>query len=96
MITLLPAFYHPPAPTSAASVGPGAQVLPWTPGLAVFSDTMDTDQERERGLDLGRRWAEHVVSGSFDDLSQILPPDSSDQFIAGFREGVLEVWHGGE
>ncbi|MET4450114.1 hypothetical protein ABIB10_000183 [Bradyrhizobium sp. RT3b] len=35
-----------------------------------------------------------MVSGSFDDLSQILPPDVSDQFVGGFREGVLHVWRG--
>jgi len=53
-------------------------------------------------LELGRRWAEHasahelttMVSGSFDDLSQILPADTSDHFVGGFREGVLRVWRG--
>jgi hypothetical protein len=63
---------------------------------------MDAEEDRQRGLDLGRRWAEHasahelatMVSGSFDDLSQILPADVSDNFVSGFREGVLHVWHG--
>jgi hypothetical protein len=64
--------------------------------------TMDAEAERQRGLELGRRWAEHasahelttMVSGSFDDLSQILPADTSDHFVGGFREGVLRVWRG--
>jgi hypothetical protein len=34
------------------------------------------------------------VSGSFDDLSQILPADVSDDFVGGFREGVMRVWRG--
>jgi len=63
---------------------------------------MDAAADRQRGLELGRRWAEHasahelaiMVSGSFDDLSEILPPDVSDQFVSGFREGVLHVWRG--
>jgi hypothetical protein len=63
---------------------------------------MDAEEDRQRGLELGRRWAEHasahelatMVSGSFDDLSQILPPDVSDHFVGGFREGVLRVWRG--
>ncbi|MBR0746877.1 hypothetical protein JQ582_23380 [Bradyrhizobium japonicum] len=63
---------------------------------------MDATADRQRGLELGRRWAEHasahelaiMVSGSFDDLSEILPPDVSDQFVGGFREGVLHVWRG--
>jgi hypothetical protein len=63
---------------------------------------MDAAADRHRGLELGRRWAEHasahelaiMVSGSFDDLSEILPPDVSDQFVGGFREGVLHVWRG--
>ncbi|MET4036117.1 hypothetical protein ABIB94_004803 [Bradyrhizobium sp. JR7.2] len=63
---------------------------------------MDAAADRQRGLELGRRWAEHasahelaiMVSGSFDDLSEILPPDVSDQFVGGFREGVLHVWRG--
>jgi hypothetical protein len=63
---------------------------------------MDATADRQRGLELGRRWAEHasahelatMVSGSFDELSQILPPDVSDQFVGGFREGVLHVWRG--
>ena len=61
---------------------------------------MDAETERQRGVELGRRWAEHasahelatMVSGSFDDLSQILPSDTSDHFVGGFREGVLRVW----
>jgi hypothetical protein len=63
---------------------------------------MDATADRQRGLESGRRWAEHasahelaiMVSGSFDDLSQILPADVSDQFVGGFREGVLRVWRG--
>jgi len=63
---------------------------------------MDAEAERQRGLELGRRWAEHasahelatMVSGSFDDLSQMLPTDLSDHFVGGFREGVLHVWRG--
>ncbi|MET4240739.1 hypothetical protein ABIB07_003966 [Bradyrhizobium sp. RT10b] len=35
-----------------------------------------------------------MVSGSFDDLNEILPADVTDQFVAGFREGVLHVWRG--
>jgi hypothetical protein len=35
-----------------------------------------------------------MVSGSFDDLSQILRPDVSDDFVSGFRERVLHVWRG--
>ena len=63
---------------------------------------VDAEADRQRGLELGRRWAEHasvheltiMVSGSFDDLSEFLPADVSDQFIGGFREGVLQVWRG--
>jgi len=63
---------------------------------------MDAAADRQRGLELGSQWAEHasahelaiMVSGSFDDLSEILPPDVSDQFVGGFREGVLHVWRG--
>ena len=44
-----------------------------------IAKTMDAEEDRQRGLELGRRWAEHasahelatMVSGSFDDLSQI-------------------------
>src|SRR4051812_36053976 len=54
---------------------------------------MEATADRQRGLELGRRWAEHaskhelatMVSGSFDDLSQILPPDMSDQFVGRWR-----------
>jgi len=63
---------------------------------------MKADEERQRGLDLGRRWAGQasahelatMVSGSFDDLAKVLPPDVSDQFVGGFREGLLHVWRG--
>ena len=63
---------------------------------------MAAEAERQRGLELGRRWAEHasahelatMVSGSFDDLSQMLPADLSDHFAGGFREGLLHVWRG--
>lgn len=63
---------------------------------------MVAGQERQRGLDDGRRWAEHapahelvvMVRGSFDDLAQLLPPDVSDEYVGGFREGVLHVWRG--
>jgi hypothetical protein len=60
------------------------------------------DAERERGLEAGRRWAERasshelasMVSGTFDDISRILPPEVSDHFIGGFREALLHVWRG--
>ncbi|KYH01825.1 hypothetical protein [Bradyrhizobium sp. DOA1] len=63
---------------------------------------MDADHDRQRGLELGRRWAEHasahelatMVAGSFDELALILPADASDHFIGGFRQGVLHVWRG--
>jgi hypothetical protein len=63
---------------------------------------MDAERERERGLDAGRRWAEHAssyefatfVSGSFDNISRILPLDVSDHFVGGFREALLHVWRG--
>jgi len=63
---------------------------------------MDTEHERQRGLDLGRRWAERtsshnvatVASASFDDVAALLPPDVSDQFMGGFCEAVLRVWRG--
>ncbi|KGT79642.1 hypothetical protein MA20_12445 [Bradyrhizobium japonicum] len=63
---------------------------------------MGVDRERQRGLDAGRRWAKvataheiaTVVSGSFDDVCRIMPPDVSDHFVGGFREGVLHVWRG--
>ncbi|MCS3897380.1 hypothetical protein CT676_39065 [Bradyrhizobium sp. MOS001] len=63
---------------------------------------MNADDERQRGMELGRRWAEHasahelatMVSGSFEDLAQILAPDASDQFVGGFRDGGLHVWRG--
>jgi hypothetical protein len=63
---------------------------------------MNAEQDRQRGLELGRRWAEHasahelttMVSGSFDDLSEIQPADVSDHFVGGFCEGVLHVWRG--
>ena len=64
---------------------------------------METECERQRGLDAGRRWAERaapvklaaMANGSFDDFNEMLPPDMSDQFIGGFREAVLHVWRGG-
>ncbi|MBR1124529.1 hypothetical protein JQ628_23595 [Bradyrhizobium lablabi] len=60
------------------------------------------DAERERGLEAGRRWAEHasphdlaaLARGSFDEISRILPRDVSDHFVGGFREAVLHVWRG--
>jgi hypothetical protein len=60
------------------------------------------EQERQRGLEVGRRWAERasahelasIASASFDDLNEILPPDVSDHFVGGFREAVLHVWRG--
>ncbi|MBR1122483.1 hypothetical protein JQ628_13230 [Bradyrhizobium lablabi] len=60
------------------------------------------DAERKRGLEVGRRWAEHasshelatLVSGSFDDITRILPRDVSDHFIGGFREALLHFWRG--
>jgi hypothetical protein len=55
---------------------------------------MDAEAERQRGLELGRRWAEHasahelatMVSGSFDDLSQMLPADVSDHSSTAFAK----------
>ena len=32
-----------------------------------------------------------LVSGSFDDISRILPPDASDHFVGGFREALLHI-----
>ena len=63
---------------------------------------MAVDHERQRGLEAGRRWAERasahelasIATASFDDLSEILPPDVSDHFVGGFREAVLHVWRG--
>jgi hypothetical protein len=60
------------------------------------------EYERQRGLEVGRRWAERasahevasVATASFDDLNEILPPDLSDHFVGGFREAVLHVWRG--
>ena len=70
--------------------------------LSVGLWIVDAEQERQRGLELGRRWAAHVsahelatmVAGSFDDLSNILPPEVSDHFVGGFRDAVLHVWRG--
>jgi hypothetical protein len=63
---------------------------------------MDSKHERQRGLEIGRRWAERtcshnlatVATASFDDVAALLPPDASDQFIGGFCEAVLRVWRG--
>jgi hypothetical protein len=63
---------------------------------------MDTEHERQRGLEVGRRWAERasshelasIATASFDDLSEILPPHVSDHFVGGFREAVLRLWRG--
>ncbi len=63
---------------------------------------MEAEHERQRGQAAGRRWAQSVgpdklaamANGSFDDFSQMLPPDTSDQFVGGFREAVLHVWRG--
>jgi hypothetical protein len=63
---------------------------------------MDAEQERQRGLEAGRRWAERasadelasMANGSFDDLNDLLPPNVSDHFVGGFREAVLHVWRG--
>jgi len=58
---------------------------------------MDAKQERQRGLEAGRRWAERASSdqlASFDDVAALLPPDVSDKFIGGFCEAVLHVWRG--
>jgi len=60
------------------------------------------EQERQRGLEVGRRWAERagahelasLATASFDDLNEILPPGMSDHFVGGFREAVLHVWRG--
>jgi hypothetical protein len=63
---------------------------------------MRVDHERQRGLEVGRRWAERasahelasIATASFDDLGHLLPPDVSDHFVSGFREAVLQIWHG--
>ena len=63
---------------------------------------MHMEHERQRGLEAGRYWAQHassheltnIVTGSFDDLSALLPPHVSDHFIGGFREAVQRVWRG--
>jgi hypothetical protein len=63
---------------------------------------MEVERERQRGLEAGRRWARSVApdklaamaNGSFDDFSQMLPLDTSDQFVGGFREAVPHVWRG--
>ena len=63
---------------------------------------MGAKHERQRGLEVGRRWAEcttshnlaTVATASFDDVAALLPPDVSDQFIGGFCEAVLRVWRG--
>jgi hypothetical protein len=63
---------------------------------------MQVDQERQRGLEVGRRWAERasahelasIATASFDDLNDLLPSHVSDHFIGGFREAVLHIWHG--
>jgi hypothetical protein len=60
------------------------------------------EQERQQGLEVGRRWAEHacahelasIATASFDDLNEIFPPEVSDHFVGGFREAVLHVWRG--
>ena len=64
--------------------------------------TLGITTEHQRGMEAGRRWAGHatshelaaMVSGSFDDLSLLLPKDLSDQFVGGFRETVLHFWRG--
>jgi hypothetical protein len=63
---------------------------------------MHVEQERQRGLEVGRHWAQHasaqeltsIATGSFDDLSTLLPPEVSDHFLGGFREAVQRVWRG--
>ena len=63
---------------------------------------MQVEHERQRGLEVGRRWAERasahelasVATASFDDLNELLPPNVSDQFVGGFREAVLRIWRG--
>ena len=63
---------------------------------------MDAEHERQRGLEAGRYWAQQasteeltrLVTGSFDELSELLPPNVSDHFVGGFREAVQHVWRG--
>lgn len=63
---------------------------------------MDAEHERRRGLEAGRDWAHNasaeelmsLVTGSFDELSELLPSNVSDHFVGGFREAVLHVWRG--
>jgi hypothetical protein len=75
---------------------------PPTPGSPLQWSEASVEREREHGIEVGRRWAERacahelasIATASFDDLSEILPPDVSDQFVGGFREAVLHVWRG--
>lgn len=60
------------------------------------------EHERQRGLEAGRYWAQRasanelasIAGGSFDSLSELLPPHVTDQFVGGFREAVQRVWRG--
>jgi len=99
----LPVFQAPKLPTIGESVeGPGA--------VSFAGGRSARDSSRRWTLKLsgnvvwswvagGRRNpSAHelatLVSGSFNDLSQMLPADLSDHFVGGFREGVLRVWRG--
>ena len=54
---------------------------------------MDAKHERQRGLEVGRRWAEctsshnlaTVATASFDDVAELLPQDASDRRLASNR-----------
>lgn len=70
-----------------------------TPGSPSFGSETEWS-ERQRGLEVGRRWTKRasahelasIATASFDDLNQLLSPDVSDHFIRGFREAILYVW----
>src|SRR5262249_52898807 len=69
-------------------------------GVISLDRTMHVDHERQRGLEVGRRWAQHasahelasIATPSLDDLNHLLPPDVSDHFVGGFRDAVQHIW----
>jgi len=56
---------------------------------------MDTEHERQRGLEVGHSWAERttshnvatVASASFDDVAALLPPDRIRSIYAWLLRG---------
>jgi hypothetical protein len=56
--------------------------------------TQNTSDDRADGRRQRRLTSCTLVGGSFDDLSRAMPPDVSDQFVGGFREGIFRVWCG--